>query len=137
VGTQNWIYKIEGSNVVTLYKPWSYYNSIYGTQHGGFITKFTNLLTFVTIHFSGHEAPAYQPESTFHMFEGFLSGAIFSTEKSTDHNGDSSSSSSSTVVAAPPAAQQNLVIAVAVLIVALVGMCIWTLPQYIKPSNDQ
>lgn len=123
---------------MTLYKPWSYYNSIYGTQHGGFITKFTNMLTFVTIHFSGHEAPAYQPESTFHMFEGFLSGAIFSTEKSTDNNnGDSSSSSSSTVVAAPPAAQQNLVIAVAVLIVVLVGMCIWTLPRYIKPSNEQ
>lgn len=96
------------------------------------------MLTFVTIHFSGHEAPAYQPESTFHMFEGFLSGAIFSTEKSTDNNnGDSSSSSSSTVVAAPPAAQQNLVIAVAVLIVVLVGMCIWTLPRYIKPSNEQ
>lgn len=121
---------------MTLYKPWSYFNSIYGTQHGGFITKFTNLLTFVTIHFSGHEAPAYQPESTYHMFEGFLSGAIFSTEKSTD-TGETSSSSSSTVVTGPPAVQQNLVIVVAVLIVALVGMCIWTLPRYIKPSDEQ
>jgi hypothetical protein len=113
-----------------LYKPWSYFNSVYGTQQGGFITKFTNHLTFITIHFSGHEAPAYQPESTYHMLEGFLSGAIFSNEKSTG----SDSSSAATVTAKPPATQQNLVITVAVLILLLVGMCIWILPRYIKPQ---
>lgn len=130
VGTQNWIYNIEGSRIVSLYKPWSYFSSIYGTQHGGFITKFTDMLTFVTIHFSGHEAPAYQPESTLHMFEGFLSGAIFSTD--TSPSSGSSTESASNINEKPPITQQNLVIAVAVLILILVGMCIWTLPRYIK-----
>lgn len=131
VGTQNWVYDIQGSKIVSLYKPWSYFSSVYGTQHGGFITKFTNMLTFITIHFSGHEAPAYQPESTLHMFEGFLSGAIFSTE--TSSSTDSTSDSASNLSKKPPAAQQNLVIAVAFLILIFVGMSIWTLPRYIKP----
>lgn len=88
------------------------------------------MLTFVTIHFSGHEAPAYQPESTLHMFEGFLSGAIFSTD--TSPSSGSSTESASNINEKPPVTQQNLVIAVAVLILILVGMCIWTLPRYIK-----
>jgi hypothetical protein len=72
-----------------LFKPWSYQDTFYGKQQGGFLTKFTNYFSFATVHFAGHEVPGYQPERALELFTGYLDGSIFS-----DATSDSTSSSS-------------------------------------------
>ena len=53
IGTQNWIYKIAGSSISSLFQPWSYMDSTYGLQQAGFLTTFTNGLSFATVHYAG------------------------------------------------------------------------------------
>ena len=92
VGTQNWIYNISGSEVVSLYKPWYYNDSVYGTQQGGYLTQFNGMLSFATVHHAGHEVPAYQPESSLRMFQMYLDGSIFYTTESLSVSDTTSSS---------------------------------------------
>ncbi len=50
---------------------------MYGRQPAGFLTQFTGRLTFATVHFAGHEVPAYQPEKALELLNGYLNGSIF------------------------------------------------------------
>lgn len=77
VGTQNWVYNITGSEVMSLYKPWYYEDSEYGTQQAGYLTQFSNKLSFATVHHAGHEVPGYQPESAYQLFKMYLDDSIF------------------------------------------------------------
>ena len=83
IGTQNWIYGITDS-IELLFKPWHYTDSRYHRrQPGGFLTQFADSFTFVTVHYAGHEVPAYQPEKAFAMISSALSGELFVTTPET------------------------------------------------------
>lgn len=126
-GTQHWIYNIKGSRIVSLFKPWSYLDSIYNRQQGGFITKFTGMLTFVTVHYAGHEVPAYQPERALQMFSDYISGALFSTEPA-----DATTTADDSTITNSSSSQnnQNLVTAIAFLVLIFAGLCIITWPKF-------
>jgi len=68
---------VKGTEVVSLYQPWSYNDSIYGNQQAGFLTQFNNLFSFATVHHAGHEVPAYQPQRAFELFKRYLDGSFF------------------------------------------------------------
>lgn len=46
---------------------------------GGFVTKFQDSLSFVTVHYAGHEVPLYQPRAAHRMLMMYLSGELFAT----------------------------------------------------------
>jgi hypothetical protein len=78
VGTQHWVYDIPGAEVLSLYRPWHYNNSLYGTrQQAGYLTQFSDSLSFATVHNAGHEVPAYQPEIAMELFARYLDGSLF------------------------------------------------------------
>ena len=79
VGTQNWVYTVvpNTTKVQSLYQPWSYLDSRYHVQQGGYLTQFPDGLSFATVHYAGHEVPAYQPEKALEMFSRFLDGSLF------------------------------------------------------------
>jgi hypothetical protein len=47
-------------------------------QQGGYLTKFANGFSFATVHYAGHEVPAYQPDAALQIFSGFLDSSLFS-----------------------------------------------------------
>lgn len=75
VGTQKWIWDL-GFKVKTN-KYWNVWE-IDG-QTAGYITQFNTpfsdaaRLTFMTVHFAGHEVPTYKPKEAFYLFKAFLS----------------------------------------------------------------
>jgi hypothetical protein len=77
IGTQNWVYNIRNAVVKSLFKPWTYQDSNYGLQQGGYLTQFSDNLAFMTVHFAGHEVPAYQPEKALELFRRYLDGSLF------------------------------------------------------------
>jgi hypothetical protein len=74
VGTQKWIWDL-GFKVKTN-KYWNVWE-IDG-QTAGYITQFNTpfsdaaRLTFMTVHFAGHEVPTYKPKEAFYLFKAFL-----------------------------------------------------------------
>ena len=46
-------------------------------QQAGFLTTFTEGLSFATVHHAGHEVPAYQPERALQLFRNYLDGSFF------------------------------------------------------------
>lgn len=141
IGTQHWIYDIDGAKLITLHEPWQYVDSFYGTQQAGFITKFSNMLTFATVQFAGHEVPAYQPERALKLFQMYLDGSIFSSDTSKtnkDDNGSSASSSTSSSSTSSTSSSSNkssgnnvlsIVIAVLLVVVAVGVMAIYYRPR--------
>lgn len=93
----------------------------------GFLTKFSNFLSFATVHFAGHEVPAYQPEKALALLKGYINGSIFYndsvvvaiTEESTlalsngDHYG-------STVA---------IIMAISLLVTAVIGLFVCFYPR--------
>jgi hypothetical protein len=72
------VYNIPGAEVLSLYRPWYYNNSMYGTrQQAGYLTQFSDSLSFATVHGAGHEVPAYQPEIAMELFSRYLDGSLF------------------------------------------------------------
>lgn len=63
--------------MLSLFTPWLYIDSTYGEQQAGFLTTFTEGLSFATVHHAGHEVPAYQPERALQLFQNFLDGSFF------------------------------------------------------------
>ena len=63
--------------MLSLFTPWLYIDSTYGKQQAGFLTTFTEGLSFATVHHAGHEVPAYQPERALQLFQNFLDGSFF------------------------------------------------------------
>jgi hypothetical protein len=53
IGTQNWIYSIAGIKIISLFQPWNYFDSNFGSQQAGFLTKFKGNIAFATIHNAG------------------------------------------------------------------------------------
>ena len=88
IGTQNWIYGIENAAIKSLFQPWRYEDSNFGLQQGGFLTQFSDYFAFLTVHFAGHEVPAYQPEKALEMFRRYLDGSLFFEYTSTVNNSD-------------------------------------------------
>lgn len=43
----------------------------------GFLTRFNDSLSFATVHYAGHEVPAYQPANALHLLQEYLNGNIF------------------------------------------------------------
>ncbi len=138
-GTQNWVYGIAGSEVQSLYQPWSYQNTLYGTkQHGGYLTQFSDSLSFATVHHAGHEVPAYQPESAFELFRRYLDGSLFSAVQSsggdggdttsTTSSGSSSSSSSGGNGVFPDVLSE--VIAILMVVIGAAGLLLGGLAYY-------
>jgi hypothetical protein len=74
IGTQHWIYGIEHASVTSLWKPWRV-----DGQQAGFVTQFNDSLSFATVHFAGHEVPAYQPERALALLTAFLDSSLFNT----------------------------------------------------------
>lgn len=74
VGTQNWIYDVTNAQLVDDWRP--YYVD---DQQAGYITKFSDSLTFMTVHYAGHEVPAYQPPRALELLNMYLDGSIFET----------------------------------------------------------
>lgn len=139
IGTQSWIYRIAGTEVKSLYQPWHYRNSEYGTtQQGGYLTQFADSLSFATVHHAGHEVPAYQPEMALELFRRYLDGSLF-------HTGPSSSEGSSTSGSSDSAADNSTglfpdalsgVVAIILLIVGVVGGA-FGLMSYIRSRKQQ
>lgn len=84
MGTQDWIYKIRNSKILKLFEPWYYEDSNFGKQPGGFLTRFNKNLAFLTVHYAGHEVPAYQPEKALEVFKRYLDGSLFTSSAETD-----------------------------------------------------
>ncbi|RYH26486.1 hypothetical protein EON65_14390 [archaeon] len=95
VGTQHWIYNVKNAKLLSLFKPWKYDDTRYGRQQGGFLTQFTGYLSFATVHYAGHEVPAYQPQKALTLFSRYLNGTLFANYKTSsemtgqDNNEDS------------------------------------------------
>lgn len=89
IGTQNWIYEIDNAEVMSLWQPWRV-----NDQQAGFVTQFYDSLTFATVHFAGHEVPAYQPERALLLLQLYLDDEIF-TKSTSDQEAASPSKSSS------------------------------------------
>jgi len=71
LGTQMWIYNL-GYDVKSSWREWSY-----DQQVGGYVTKFTGNLSFVTVHGAGHEVPAYKPDLALELWKNYLDGTWF------------------------------------------------------------
>jgi hypothetical protein len=77
VGTQHWVYDIQNAVIKSLFEQWNYHDTNFGSQPGGFLTQFSDYFSFATVHYAGHEVPAYQPEKALHLFQSYLNGSIF------------------------------------------------------------
>lgn len=112
-----------------------YFDSYFGTQVGGYLTTFTGTLSFVTVHFAGHEVPAYQPERAYVILEQYLNGTIFSKKDATattSSSSDSSSDSNSNSVI-------PIVIGTLLVISVVIGWILCLLPKsiYSKTLSEQ
>jgi hypothetical protein len=90
---------------------------------------FTGNLTFATVHYAGHEVPAYQPERALHLFNSYLSGEIFSDAPVTVETTSSASETTTTARNFVSAA-----IAALLVITAFGGLIICFLPRNSKKS---
>eukprot|EP01040_Poterioochromonas_malhamensis_P009227 gene9227-10016_t len=137
VGTQNWIYDVKGADIVSLYKPWYYNDTNYGHQPGGYLTQFTNYFSFATVHFAGHEVPAYQPEKALSLFAAYLNGSIFAGYSAMIASA-SSSSTDSVTSPSPHSGDSHVVpvvIAILLAITAIGGLIICLLPKKFEDSS--
>lgn len=78
------MYNIKNAAIKSLFKPWMYEDSYYGIQQGGYLTQFSDNLAFMTVHFAGHEVPAYQPEKALELFRRYLDGSVFHQHSASD-----------------------------------------------------
>jgi hypothetical protein len=46
---------------------------------GGYLTKFKDGLSFMTVRYAGHEVPAYQPQKALELLRRYLDGSLFDT----------------------------------------------------------
>jgi len=76
IGTQRWIYDL-GFSVSSLWNTW-YLDG----QTAGYITKFNTplskntRLSFITVHFAGHEVPTYKPKEALELFKMYIDNKI-------------------------------------------------------------
>jgi carboxypeptidase C (cathepsin A) len=80
VGSQDWVFRVAegaGLSIETLFAPW-----FVGGQKAGYITRFTDRFSFMTVHTAGHEVPAYQPARALSLFQGGVEGSVFSSDSS-------------------------------------------------------
>jgi carboxypeptidase C (cathepsin A) len=70
-GTQWWIWALGFEAQGSIWQPWHV-----DGQLAGFETRFDEL-TFITVHRSGHEVPAYTPVSALELFARYLDGRWF------------------------------------------------------------
>jgi hypothetical protein len=45
---------------------------------GGYLTKFQDSFSFLTVRYAGHEVPAYQPQKALEVLRRYLDGTLFS-----------------------------------------------------------
>lgn len=74
IGTQEWIYRL-GYEETESWDSWSYTDSVYGEQLGGYLVKWDGL-SFATVHGAGHEVPTYKPAAALQLFANFLNGVF-------------------------------------------------------------
>jgi len=75
VGTQDWIWSMDGANYDVAGQPWQPYKV--AGQTAGFITKFKNTkFSFMTVRGAGHEVPTYKPEVALWMWNNYLDGTL-------------------------------------------------------------
>jgi carboxypeptidase C (cathepsin A) len=72
IGTQEWIYRL-GYNQTSSWDSWSYTDSVYGEQLGGYLVQWDGI-SFATVHGAGHEVPTYKPAAALQLFENYLNG---------------------------------------------------------------
>jgi carboxypeptidase C (cathepsin A) len=48
---------------------------------GGYLTKFKDGLSFMTVRYAGHEVPAYQPQKALELLRRYLDGSLFDTSR--------------------------------------------------------
>lgn len=119
IGTQDWIYSIAGSTINSLWIPWYTSNG----QTSGFLTKFSGAFSFATVHFSGHEVPAYQPERALTLFTSFINGSIFDYNKEVVHNYDDNT-------------YTTKILFEALGVVVVVGLCLYLFVTFMQRYND-
>jgi hypothetical protein len=120
IGTQDWIYSIAGSTIKSLWKPWYTSNG----QTSGFLTKFSGALSFATVHFSGHEVPAYQPERALTLFSSFINGSLF------DYNEDD------VIDNYDDNAYTTKILFESIGVIIIVGFCLYLFVTFMQRSND-
>lgn len=60
--------------VTRPWRPWVYGKTQrVGEQLGGFVTDYSDNISFATIHGAGHMSPQWRPEAVFFMLRNFLS----------------------------------------------------------------
>jgi carboxypeptidase C (cathepsin A) len=74
LGTQQWIWNM-GMNVKPgeYWSPWKFDNSEDQGQTAGFITKFEEGMSFVTVHGAGHMVPQTRPAQSLQLMTMFIS----------------------------------------------------------------
>jgi hypothetical protein len=108
--------------------PWYYEDSFYGVQPGGFLTKFSKYLSFATVHFAGHEVPAYQPEKALTLLKGYLDGSIFYDDLYSTGKQDAGSKSD-------PKFDISKILVVSLLLTAVFGLFVCFVPRTISESK--
>ena len=63
-----------GRAVTSAWRPWTYDDSLVGTQLGGAVTEYEGDVYFATVHGAGHMSPQWRPEAAFNMLQRFLGG---------------------------------------------------------------
>lgn len=63
-GTQGWLNDL-GWDILEQWRPY-YITNMYGKQVAGYVEKYANGLTFVTVHGAGHMAPQWKRQETYH-----------------------------------------------------------------------
>lgn len=139
IGTQHWVYDIAKAQLLQLYTPWQYRDSLHGQQLGGFISKFSGYLNFATVHYAGHEVPAYQPEKAFALFAAYLTSTMYanyivSGDPSDTSSSGSSSASSSSTDSVSTADRVVQVISIVLIIVVVVGLAVFSYTLYKQPG---
>eukprot|EP01032_Pedospumella_encystans_P009102 gene9102-10747_t len=130
IGTQHWIYNVTSRAPTTLYQTWTYTDTAYGEQLGGYLTTFADSFSFLTIRYAGHEVPAYQPQKALHMLKMFLDGSMFdksssSKGKNTNDGDNKDTSSVGTDGSSDSKANAlSLVMSVLLSVVALLGLTV-------------
>jgi len=70
-GTQHWIW---GMDYEEFGEKWNQYKV--NNQTAGYITKWKNNLSFVTIRGAGHEVPTYKPEIALFLWNSYIDGKL-------------------------------------------------------------
>jgi len=137
IGTQHWIYSINGSKIVELFQPWMYEDSAQGQQVGGYLTTFSGRLSFATVHFAGHEVPAYQPQKALVLLQRYLNGSLFAPTEDSTNSGSDTSGSSEGAVSPSSNSLVPIVIGTLLVISVIIGWILCLLPKSVYSRDEQ